>query len=101
MSGPCGQRLPIISSADLTMSIRFTCTACRTVLKLGEMIAEPRKVRCTGCGIVILVEPDPANPLGLTSSIPEQPDKTKRRIQAEQARNRTILVGSLVAIAIA
>lgn len=82
------------------MSIRFTCTACRTVLKLGEMIAEPRKVRCTGCGIVILVEPDPANPLGVKSSIPERMDKTTKRIRQEQARFRIVLVGGLVVLGI-
>ena len=83
------------------MSIRFTCTACRTVLKLGEMIAEPRKVRCTGCGIVILVEPDPTHSSGIKSSIPEQMDKTTKRIRQEQARLRMILASGLVILGIA
>jgi len=89
------------------MSIRFTCSSCRTVLKLGEMIAEPKKVRCTGCSIVILVEPDPADPTGLKTSIPAQSlNKEKSRSDKQLARQRKvllvlggiILVGAVIAL---
>jgi DNA-directed RNA polymerase subunit RPC12/RpoP len=60
------------------MSIRFTCLACKTVLKIAEMISEQRKVRCTGCGVVILLTPDPDAEDGMTVSIPQQLPKPKQ-----------------------
>jgi len=76
------------------MSIRFSCLSCRTVLKIGEMVTEPRKVRCTGCSIVILVEPDPNDPLAVKTSIPEQNlNKAKSRSEKELARRRKVLYG--------
>ncbi|MSQ95765.1 MAG: hypothetical protein EXR98_14585 [Gemmataceae bacterium] len=59
------------------MSIRFSCPACRAVLKIGEMITEAKKVRCTGCAIVLLVEPDDDNPNGLIATIPRKPNRPK------------------------
>lgn len=74
------------------MSIRFTCSSCRTVLKIGEMVTEPKKVRCTGCSIVILVEPDPSDPLGIKTSVPIQSlNKSKSRDEKEWARTRKTL----------
>lgn len=77
------------------MSIRFTCLSCRTVLKIGEMVTEPRKVRCTGCSIVILVEPDPANPSQIKTSIPEQNlNKSKSRSDKALARQKNLLLAA-------
>ena len=71
------------------MSIRFTCNACHTVLKVGEMITEARKVRCTGCGLVILVMPDPTDPMGTTTTIPQKTTETgKRPITLSRRRTR-------------
>jgi DNA-directed RNA polymerase subunit RPC12/RpoP len=82
------------------MSIRFTCTACHTVLKIGEAISEPRKVRCTECGIVILLTPDEDSPTGVVASVPEQPDKTVRKSKAAMARQRNMLLGGLGVLAL-
>ncbi len=80
------------------MTIRFNCTACRTVLKIGEMISESRKVRCTGCGIVIVVSPDEDSPNGVSATIPQQSSKEKSRSRQELAPQRNILIGILIAV---
>jgi DNA-directed RNA polymerase subunit RPC12/RpoP len=77
------------------MSIRFTCLGCRTVLKIGEMITEERKVRCTGCGIVIVVSPDPADPMSVVANIPEQPLGNKRKSDKELGQRRNLLLAVL------
>lgn len=82
------------------MSIRFKCTACQTVLKLGSMISEPKKVRCTGCGIVIVVMPDEDDPNGVIATIPQQSGKDKIRSKEELARQRKILIAVLVILAL-
>jgi hypothetical protein len=46
-------------------------------MKLGDTITEQKKVRCSGCGAVILVEPHPTNPGEVTTSIPKRRDKPK------------------------
>lgn len=81
------------------MSIRFTCPTCHAVLKIAEMISEPRKVRCTGCSLVILVSPDEDAPNGVRTSVPEKPSKTGES-EADIARRRNILVGAMVAVLI-
>jgi hypothetical protein len=78
------------------MSIRFNCTACQTVLKIGEAISEPRKVRCTGCGIVIVLTPDEDSPIGMTVSVPQQSGKAKDESKADLARQRNMLIGGAV-----
>jgi DNA-directed RNA polymerase subunit RPC12/RpoP len=79
----------------LTMEIRFTCSACRTVMKLGDMITEQKKVRCSGCGTVILIEPNPDNPREIITSIPKRRDKPKGM---SEAMRRNILIGIAVAL---
>jgi DNA-directed RNA polymerase subunit RPC12/RpoP len=59
------------------MAIRFNCQACKTVLKIAEQISEQKKVRCTGCGVVILLTPDEDATDGMTVSIPDQVPKKK------------------------
>lgn len=82
------------------MSIRFKCTACQTVLKLASMIDEARKVRCTGCGIVIVVAPDEDSENGISATIPQQSAKDKERAKWETARQKKILIGILIALGI-
>src|SRR5712692_6481239 len=82
------------------MSIRFNCTACQTVLKIGEAISEPKKVRCMECGIVILLTPDEDSPIGFTTSVPEKPDKTTSRSKEELARQRFLLLGGVAVLAV-
>lgn len=70
------------------MSIRFTCAACPTVLKIPEMINESKKVRCTGCGIVLIVEPDPDNDDGVIATVAKRTPKPK---QGAGASNQMLL----------
>src|SRR5213595_1763456 len=84
--------LPYLSAA---MSIRFTCTACHTVLKVAAVVTEQRKVRCTGCGMVILLTPDDDSPTGMTISVPE---KGGHAGPHQQRLRRHVLIGVLVAI---
>src|SRR6266516_4201846 len=79
------------------MSIRFTCTACRTVMKIDSRITEERKVRCTGCRIVILLTPDPDEPDGMTVSFPKKSDKRKGM---SDSRKRVLLLIALVIMAV-
>ena len=74
------------------MSIRFTCTACHTVLKVAAVVTEERKVRCTGCGIVILLTPDDDSPTGMSISVPEKGHAGPR----QQRLRRNILIGMLI-----
>ena len=76
------------------MSIRFTCSACHTVLKVAAVVTEERKVRCTGCGIVIVLTPDDDSPTGMSISVPQKGGKP--RLSSRGRRN--ILIGVLVAI---
>ena len=88
------------------MSIRFLCEACRTTLKIESMISQQKKVRCTKCSIVILIDPDPGSPTGIKASIPDQTGKGTLKSKAEEARQRKIvftaagLVGAFVVLAI-
>ena len=80
------------------MSIRFTCVACKTVLKIGDRISEQRKVRCTGCGVVILLTPDEDAPDGMTTSIPQQTPKAKTGAASLGLNNWLILGGAAAAL---
>jgi LSD1 subclass zinc finger protein len=75
--------------------IRFTCSACRTVMKLGDTITEQKKVRCSGCGTVILVEPHPSNPGEVTTSIPKRREKSKGM---SEATRRNLLIGVAIGL---
>jgi hypothetical protein len=79
------------------MTVRFTCTACRTVMKLDSAVSEERKVRCTGCRIVILLTPDPDEPDGMRVSIPKKSDKSK---DMPASHKRTLLIVALVIMAL-
>jgi len=39
-------------------------------MKVGEGFVEPKKVRCSGCGTVILLTPDPDDPSNVAISFP-------------------------------
>lgn len=77
------------------MTIRFTCTACRTVMKLGDAITEQKKVRCSGCGTVILVSPHPTNSAEVVISIP---DRSKKPKKMSDSMRRNILIAIAVAL---
>lgn len=77
------------------MSIRFNCLACRAVLKIPEAIKDQRKVRCTSCNIVLILNPDPTSENGLDVSLPEQSFSNKKYSDRELARKRNLLFGAL------
>jgi hypothetical protein len=81
------------------MSIRFECNACRTVLKLGEMITEKKKVRCTGCGLVLLVSPNPNDPMSVTATIPQKTSQSRRPISL--SRQQLGMLGSVLVAVVA
>ena len=58
------------------------------------MISEPKKVRCTGCGIVILLTPNEESENGLTASFPEQPAKSN----AMPDSRKRIIMGSILGV---
>ena len=74
------------------MAFRFTCTACRTVMKVQDGFIEPKKVRCTGCGIVVMLTPDPDDPEEITVSYPK---KTRKRNEMSDAKKRVLLFSIL------
>lgn len=57
------------------MAVRFTCPVCPTVLKLSEAVNIERKVRCTGCGVVIMLTPDADSPTGMHAAVAEKKSK--------------------------
>jgi DNA-directed RNA polymerase subunit RPC12/RpoP len=57
------------------MSIPITCTVCRKSMKIGDGITEAKKIRCTGCGTVILLTPDPSSPGDVKVSYPRKTAK--------------------------
>ena len=61
------------------------------------MITEPKKVRCTGCGIVILLTPNEESETGLTASFPEQPVKPNAM---SDSRKRIIMASVLGVMAV-
>ena len=79
------------------MAIRFTCTACRTVMKIDARIFEEKKVRCTGCRSVILLTPDDNAPDGMIVSIPKKTEKPK---EMSAATRGWLLLAALVVIAL-
>jgi hypothetical protein len=70
------------------------------VLKVGEMIVEERKVRCTGCGIVLILKPDTSSPTGISTTLPEQQLGTKKKSDKDLAKQRNILlaIGGLILV---
>jgi len=58
---------------------------------------EEKKVRCTGCRIVILLTPDPDEPNGLRVKIPRKSDKPK---QMSEGKKRVLLIGLLSVLVI-
>lgn len=66
-------------------------------MKIESRITEERKVRCTGCRIVILLTPDPQEPDGMRVSIPKKSDKPK---QMSESKKRLLLFGALAVLAI-
>jgi hypothetical protein len=57
-------------------------------MRVGEGFAEPKKVRCSGCGTVILLTPDPANPSDVKISFPKKSDKKN---EGSETRKRILL----------
>lgn len=75
------------------MTVRFNCGACRAVLKVPEVVTVERKVRCTSCGVVILLTPDEASPTGMTATLPDtEGKKSKHKAKVEAARQRRVLL---------
>ena len=66
-------------------------------MKIDSRITEERKVRCTGCRIVILLTPDDEEPDGMHVSIPKKSDKPKGM---SESRKRVLLMGVLLILAI-
>jgi hypothetical protein len=73
------------------MTVRFNCGACRAVLKVPEVVTVERKVRCTSCGVVILLTPDETSPIGMTVTLPDTSGKEKHKKKAEVAQQRRVL----------
>jgi hypothetical protein len=67
------------------MAIPVICTVCRTSMKVSEGFTEPKKIRCSGCGTLILLTPDPTNPSNVAVSFPRKKDK-KRGLTENQKR---------------
>ena len=57
------------------MAIPIVCTVCRTSMKISEGLSEQKKIRCSGCGTIIMVTPDPSGPGGVSVSYPRKKDK--------------------------
>jgi hypothetical protein len=66
-------------------------------MKLGEMITEEKKVRCSGCGIVILVNPHPTIPTEVVASIPKKSERPKGM---SDSRKKLLLSGALLVLAV-
>jgi hypothetical protein len=66
-------------------------------MKLGEMITEEKKVRCSGCGIVIVVTPHPTNPTEVVTSIPKKREKSKGMTDGQK---KLALSGALLGLAL-
>ncbi len=82
----------------VAMEIRFTCSACRTVMKLGEAITEQKKVRCSGCGTVIVVAPHPSNPHEVMTSIPNKRERPKGMSETTRRNILMAVVAALIVI---
>lgn len=82
------------------MTIRFNCGACRAVLKVPEVVTEERKVRCTACGVVILLSPDETSPIGMTATLPDTSKKKMAIAKVEAARQRRVLLAVLGVLAV-
>jgi DNA-directed RNA polymerase subunit RPC12/RpoP len=78
-----------------TMSIPVTCTVCRKSMKVSDGITEQKKIRCTSCGTVILLTPDPSNPGSVTASFPRKTDKPKTMTEKQKQLLLWCVLGSL------
>ncbi len=76
------------------MAIRFTCTACQKSMKLADAITEPKKVRCSGCGLLILLTPDPNDPSHVKASFPKKADRVDEHSMSP-AQQKFILLSIL------
>lgn len=91
----CAPSRKLCVPGTTAMTIRFVCTACRTTMKLEEAISDQKKVRCSGCGTVILVSPHPSNPGEVVTSIPNRSKKPKKM---SETMYRNILVGLAIVL---
>jgi hypothetical protein len=66
-------------------------------MKLGAPITEQKKVRCSGCGIVIVIDPHPTNPNEVITTIPKMRDKRKGMTDAQK---KAILTAVLAVLAL-
>lgn len=66
-------------------------------MKIDSRISEEKKVRCTGCRIVILLTPDEDAPDGMLVSIPKKSEKPKGM---PESRKRMLLTAALVVMAL-
>ena len=76
------------------MPIRITCAACRTTMRVPEGFTEPKKVRCTQCGILMLLTPDPTKTDGVNISIPR---KTGRSSDPSAGPSQWLVLGAIAA----
>lgn len=67
-------------------------------MKLGTMITEEKKVRCSGCGIVILVTPHPSNPMEVVTSIPKKSERPKGLSDAHKKLLLSVVLLILVSL---
>ena len=72
--------------------------ACRTVMKLGDAITEQKKVRCSGCGTVILVSPHPTNPAEVITSIPNRRARPNTMSDTKRRNILMAIVAGLILI---
>ena len=66
-------------------------------MKIDSRITEEKKVRCTGCRIVILLTPDADEPDGMLVTIPKKSDKPRGM---STALKQGLLLGALAIMAI-
>lgn len=64
-------------------------------MKIAEAVTKPQKVRCSGCGLVILVTPDPKNPSNVLVSVPAQASKSQTKSASQQKILLLSILGAL------
>jgi hypothetical protein len=70
-------------------------------MKIGDGLAEPKKVRCTGCGMVILLTPNAADPANPSLSFPRKTETGKGMSESQRGMLLLVGVGVLVVVAVA